>query len=66
MKIGNVEQEVRRFYVEVARVRSGDRIVVAVSGGPDSSALVHLTHGLLDDLGVELHVAHFDHRLRVQ
>ncbi len=47
-------------------MRSGDRIVVAVSGGPDSSALVHLTHGLLDDLGVELHVAHFDHRLRVQ
>lgn len=40
----------------------GDRVVAAVSGGPDSLALVHL---LLDlDLGLQIVIAHLDHGLR--
>ena len=65
-KIDDVEREARRFYVEDAGVRAGDRIVAAVSGGPDSSALLHLTCDLRHELGFDLHVAHFDHGLRDQ
>ena len=40
------------------------RIVAAVSGGPDSMALLLLLNRLRGQLGFELHVAHADHGLR--
>ena len=43
---------------------AGARIVVAVSGGPDSLAMLHALHRLRDELDLDLHVAHLDHRLR--
>ncbi len=42
----------------------GDRVLVAVSGGPDSVALLHLLIRLAPELGLDLGVAHFDHGLR--
>jgi tRNA(Ile)-lysidine synthetase-like protein len=42
-------------------LRSGDRVLVAVSGGPDSTALLVAIH----ELGFDLAAAHFDHALRV-
>ena len=39
-------------------------MLIAVSGGPDSVCLLHILAGLREELGVELHVAHLDHRLR--
>lgn len=42
----------------------GQRVLVAVSGGPDSVALLHLLHRLQPDLDLDLGVAHFDHGLR--
>ncbi len=41
-------------------IRSGDRVLVAVSGGPDSTALLVAAH----ELGFDLAAAHFDHGLR--
>lgn len=42
----------------------GDRVLVGVSGGPDSMALLHLLHRLAAELQIELGVAHLNHCLR--
>ncbi len=41
-----------------------DRILLAVSGGPDSVALLHVLHGLSGELGLHLEVAHLQHGIR--
>jgi len=45
-------------------IRAGDRLAVAVSGGADSVALLHLMLQLRVELGIVLSVAHVNHRLR--
>jgi len=46
-------------------LEAGDHALVAVSGGPDSLALLHALHGLRTDLGLRgLSAAHFNHGLR--
>lgn len=43
---------------------TGASVVVAFSGGPDSTTLLHSLHFLKDTLGLKLHAAHLDHGLR--
>ena len=43
---------------------TGKSLVVAVSGGPDSLALLYSLHGLQAELRLALHGAHLDHGLR--
>jgi len=45
-------------------VRPGDRVAIAVSGGPDSVALLRVLLELRSELGVVLSVAHFNHHIR--
>lgn len=41
-----------------------DRVLVGVSGGPDSVALLYVLNALSKELGFSLHIAHLDHGLR--
>lgn len=45
-------------------IRPGDKLIVAVSGGADSMALLTALAQLNPQLGLQLIVAHYDHRLR--
>ena len=45
-------------------LRAGDRVGVAVSGGIDSVALLHLLIELGHELGIVLSVVHFNHKMR--
>jgi tRNA(Ile)-lysidine synthase len=58
----NALVRVRRFIEEHALLRPRARLVVGVSGGPDSLCLLDLLHRL--EWGLELHVAHLNHGLR--
>jgi len=58
---------VRRVYETIDRYRmisSGDSVLLGVSGGPDSVALLHLLDELKRSLDFTLAVAHFDHGIR--
>lgn len=43
-----------------------ERVLVGVSGGPDSIALLHGLHALADEFGITLCVAHLNHGFRGQ
>ncbi len=45
-------------------ISQNDKIVVGVSGGPDSLALLYILNSLKDKLKITLQVAHLDHMLR--
>ncbi|HYA88598.1 MAG TPA: tRNA lysidine(34) synthetase TilS [Nitrospirota bacterium] len=42
----------------------GDRVVISVSGGPDSVCLLSVLHALAAELKISLHIAHLDHMFR--
>ena len=57
-------REVRIMLLDEVRLKPGSGMVVAVSGGVDSMVLLDMLCRLQSDLGIDLHVAHLDHRLR--
>jgi tRNA(Ile)-lysidine synthase len=57
-------QQMRRTLTRSAMLTPGDRVLVAVSGGPDSVALLAALVVLSDALAIEVRAAHFNHQLR--
>jgi tRNA(Ile)-lysidine synthase len=63
-KSPTLEQRVLGFTQQHHLVSGGEKLLVAVSGGPDSVCLLHILVGLQEELKVRLHVAHLNHQLR--
>lgn len=59
-----LEQQVLHFVQQQHLVSGGEKLVVAVSGGPDSVCLLHILTKLQKELTAKLHVAHLNHQLR--
>lgn len=45
-------------------INNGESIIVGVSGGPDSVCLLHILHGLKEQLSIKIHTVHINHMLR--
>lgn len=60
MVLNKVKNTIKRYNL----IDKNDRIVVGVSGGPDSVALLYLLNNLSKELRISLHIAHLDHMLR--
>ena len=45
-------------------IETGDKIVIGVSGGPDSICLLHVLNELKEELNFEIFVAHINHMIR--
>lgn len=60
MLVNKVKGTIRRYNL----IGRNDRVIVAVSGGPDSVALLYSLNALSRELRINLHIAHLDHGLR--
>jgi len=59
-----LENKVIHFIREHGLIDENTTLVVAVSGGPDSVCLLHTLVKLRDELKINLHIAHLNHKLR--
>jgi tRNA(Ile)-lysidine synthase len=58
---------IKRFKKTIAHydlLQKGDKVLVAVSGGPDSVALLYALLDIRDEFNLDLCVAHLNHKLR--
>ena len=59
-----IRLKVRKTIEDNGLIKKGDKVLVAVSGGPDSVALLHILAELSGRYDIELAVAHLNHMLR--
>jgi tRNA(Ile)-lysidine synthase len=60
MFIDNLKKTIKKHDL----IKTGDNILIGVSGGPDSLTLLYALNALRDEFALSLHVAHLDHMLR--
>ena len=59
-----MKAELLAYCRKEALFTAGEHITCALSGGADSTALLHGLHSLQGELGITLSAAHFNHQLR--
>lgn len=59
-----VKNKTLKYINENSMIKEGDKVLVALSGGPDSVCLLHLLHSLKDELKIDLYAAHVNHLIR--
>ena len=61
-----LQNKVINFINENSMFDKGDKVIVAFSGGPDSTCLLYILNELKEELGITLLGAHLNHCLRGQ
>ncbi|MCE7791271.1 tRNA lysidine(34) synthetase TilS [Salipaludibacillus sp. CUR1] len=59
-----MKQAINSFISRHELINAGDHLLLAVSGGPDSMAMLHFFHKMKEDIPLIISVAHVDHGLR--
>jgi tRNA(Ile)-lysidine synthase len=59
-----LQKRVKTFVTRHSLLAPGESVLVAVSGGSDSVALLHILNDLRDELRLNLEVAHLQHGIR--
>lgn len=59
-----VEEQVYNCIKKYKLINENDRIVIGVSGGPDSICILHVLNSLKEKLKIQIYVAHINHMIR--
>lgn len=59
-----VEEQVYNCIKKYKLINEGDKLLIGVSGGPDSICLLHVLNLLKEKLKIQIYVAHINHMLR--
>ncbi|MCX7710522.1 MAG: tRNA lysidine(34) synthetase TilS [Clostridia bacterium] len=62
MILETVLQAIEKYHL----LNKGDKVVVGLSGGPDSVCLLHILHSLVERMNIKLYAVHVNHLLRGQ
>ena len=63
MKV-NIEEKVLDTITKYNMIQDNDKVVIGVSGGPDSMTLLTLLNNLKEKLNINIYVAHINHMIR--
>jgi len=64
LKLNDFEYELLKFIKKTSMIEKGDRVMLAVSGGSDSVAMMYALSKIKEHLGSEFFVAHLNHMIR--
>ena len=59
-----LEEKVFNIIQKYKMLKKGDRVVIGVSGGPDSISLLNILNYLKERLNIKIYVAHVNHMIR--
>ncbi|WP_457567089.1 tRNA lysidine(34) synthetase TilS [Desulfurobacterium sp.] len=62
--IMKIEEKVLSTIKKFSLIAPNDTVLCAVSGGPDSVALLHMLKNFSQTLNIKIYAAHFNHKLR--
>jgi tRNA(Ile)-lysidine synthase len=62
--MGKLKEKVLDNIKKYGLTEKGDKVVVGVSGGPDSVCLLHILHSLAGELNIKIAVSHINHMMR--
>lgn len=59
-----MNEKVLEYIIQNSMIKEGDKVLVALSGGPDSVCLLYLLHTLKEKLNIKIFAAHVNHLIR--